>query len=36
MSARDLSRELGVSIKLINVWAVKHGLLTRTPEMKLP
>lgn len=36
MSAKDISKYCRVSYKLINVWLVKHGLVTRTPEMKFP
>jgi hypothetical protein len=35
-TTRQVSRELGVSYKLINVWAVNHNLLKRTPDLKLP
>jgi transposase-like protein len=36
MSARDIGKYCHVSYKLINLWLVKHGLATRTPEMKFP
>jgi hypothetical protein len=36
MSAKDISKYCHVSYKLINVWLVKHGLATRTPEMNFP
>jgi hypothetical protein len=36
MSARDLANEIGVSVKLINVWGLKYDLIRSTPEMKLP
>ena len=31
-SAKTISKEVGVSYKLINIWALNHGLITRTPE----
>lgn len=36
MTPKQLANDIGVSVKLINVWAVKHGLLKRTPEMNFP
>ena len=36
LSAKQISKELHVSYKLINLWLVKHGLAVRTPEMKFP
>lgn len=36
MTPKQLSKDIGVSVKLINVWAVKHGLLKRTPDLKMP
>jgi hypothetical protein len=33
---RQLSKEIGVSYKLINAWAIRHGLIRRTPETQLP
>jgi hypothetical protein len=33
---KQISKEIGVSYKLINSWAVQHGLITRTPDLKLP
>jgi len=33
---KQVAKEIGVSYKLINIWAVNHGLLTRTPEMNMP
>ena len=33
---RQIASECHVSYKLVNLWAVKHGLITRTPEMKFP
>lgn len=31
-SVRQISKEQRVSYKLINVWAINHGLIKRTPE----
>jgi hypothetical protein len=36
MSAKQIGNYCNVSYKLINVWLVKHDLVTRTPEMKFP
>ena len=36
MTSKEIAKELHVSYKLINVWLVKFGLVTRTPEMKFP
>jgi transposase len=36
LSAKQISKELHVSYKLINLWLVRHGLVTRTPEMLFP
>jgi len=36
MTSKEIAKELHVSYKLINVWLVKFGLITRTPEMKFP
>lgn len=33
---KQIANELHVSVKLINLWAITHGLIVRTPEMKLP
>jgi hypothetical protein len=33
---RMISKEVGVSYKLINKWAVSFGLIRNTPEIKLP
>jgi hypothetical protein len=35
-TTKEISKEVRVSYKLINVWAVKHGLLKYTPDLKLP
>ncbi len=35
-TTKEISKEVRVSYKLINVWAVKHGLLKRTPDLVLP
>ena len=35
-NTKQISKEIKVSYKLINSWAVQHGLITRTPEMKMP
>ena len=31
-SPRTISKEVGVSYKLINIWAINHGLIKRTAE----
>jgi hypothetical protein len=31
-TSRQISKEIGVSYKLINIWAINHGLIRRTPE----
>lgn len=36
MSAKDIGKYCHVSYKLINAWLIKHGLLVRTPETKVP
>lgn len=36
MSVKQIANYCNVSYKLINVWLVKHDLVTRTPEMKFP
>jgi hypothetical protein len=36
MSAKQIGNYCNVSYKLINVWLVKHDLVSRTPEMKFP
>jgi transposase len=35
-SARQISKEIGVSYKLINAWGLRFGLLRRTPDFQLP
>jgi hypothetical protein len=35
-TTREIAKEVRVSYKLINVWAVNHNLLKRTPDLKLP
>lgn len=35
-TVKQIAKDLHVSVRLINVWAVEHGLLVRTPDMKLP
>jgi hypothetical protein len=35
-TTKEISKEVRVSYKLINVWAVKHELLKHTPDLKLP
>jgi transposase len=36
LSAKQIAKILHISYKLVNVWLVKHDLVTRTPEMKFP
>lgn len=36
MTVRQISKECGVSYKLINKWALVHGLIKRTPDLELP
>ena len=35
-STRKISKEVGVSYKLINKWALNFGLIKNTPELQLP
>jgi len=35
-TTREIAKEIRVSYKLINIWAVNHNLLKRTPDLKLP
>jgi hypothetical protein len=35
-TTKEISKEVRVSYKLINVWAVKHNLIRRTPDLALP
>jgi transposase len=35
-SARQISKEIGVSYKLINAWGLRLGLLRHTPDLMLP
>jgi transposase len=35
-SSRQISKEIGVSYKLINAWGLRLGLLRRTPNLMLP
>jgi transposase len=32
-SPRTISKEINVSYKLINIWALRFGLIERTPEI---
>ena len=36
LSAKQIAKELHISYKLVNLWLVKHNLITRTPEMSFP
>lgn len=36
LSVKQIANSLHISYKLVNLWMVKHGLATRTPEMKFP
>lgn len=36
LSAKQIAKELHISYKLVNLWLVNHGLVTRTPEMQFP
>lgn len=36
MSVKQIANYLGVSYKLINVWAIEHKLISRTPDTKVP
>jgi orotate phosphoribosyltransferase-like protein len=36
MSPRQIANELHISYKLVNLWLVKHNLITRTPSTKVP
>jgi hypothetical protein len=33
---KQIANMCNVSYKLINVWMIKHGLIVRTPETKVP
>ncbi len=35
-TTRQIAKDIGVSYKLINVWAVTHNLIRRTPDLVLP
>lgn len=35
-TTREIAKEIRVSYKLINVWAVNHNLIKRTPDLALP
>ena len=35
-TTREIAKEVGVSYKLINIWAVNHNLIRRTPDLVLP
>lgn len=35
-SSRTISKELGVSYKLINAWAVRFGIIRKTEDVILP
>ena len=36
LSAKQIAKTLHISYKLVNLWLVRHGLVTRTPEMLFP
>lgn len=36
LSVKQMSKQLHISYKLVNYWLIKHGLVVRTPEIKLP
>ena len=35
-TTREIAKEIRVSYKLINIWAVNHNLIKRTPDLVLP
>jgi hypothetical protein len=35
-TTKEISKEVRVSYKLINAWAVTHNLIRRTPDLSLP
>ena len=35
-SARKISKEVGVSYKLINKWGLTFGLIKNSPDLELP
>jgi hypothetical protein len=35
-TTKEISKEVHVSYKLINAWAVTHNLIRRTPDLSLP
>jgi hypothetical protein len=36
MSSRQIANHLHISYKLVNLWLIKHNLITRTPSTKVP
>ena len=36
LSSKQIAKQLHISYKLVNLWLVKHNLITRTPEMNFP
>lgn len=35
-TTKEISKEVRVSYKLINAWAVRHNLIKHTPDLSLP
>ena len=36
LTAKQIANLYNVSYKLINVWAIKFGLISRTPDVRTP
>lgn len=36
LESRDIGKKFNVSYKLINLWLLEYGLITRTSELALP
>jgi transposase len=36
LSAKQIAKQLHISYKLVNLWLVKHNLVTRNSEMQFP
>lgn len=36
LSSKQIAKQLHISYKLVNLWLVKHNLVTRNSEMQFP
>jgi len=36
LSSKQIAKQLHISYKLVNLWLVKHNLVTRNSEMSFP